>query len=131
VAVVVAERGAWALPPSSPPLCHHHRHNNIVIIEASAFTGWTPRGRAAALLWWLRALPESGPCKGGIRAVWSSWNIKAKVASVFVFRLSAKEQTMSSGVQCTDECVTKFNELKLKVLPRVSFPNQNRFSTLT
>jgi hypothetical protein len=29
--------------------------------------------------------------------------------------LSAKEQTMSSGVQCTDECVTKFNELKLKV----------------
>jgi hypothetical protein len=24
---------------------------------------------------------------------------------------------MSSGVQCTDECVTKFNELKLKVLP--------------
>ena len=24
---------------------------------------------------------------------------------------------MSSGVQCTDECVTKFNELKLKVRP--------------
>ena len=39
-----------------------------------------------------------------------------KAAIVYQCRVpSAKEKAMSSGVQCTDECVTKFNELKLKV----------------
>ena len=41
--------------------------------------------------------------------------VKSCVCQPPVCDLSAKVKNMSSGVQCTDECVTKFNELKLKV----------------
>lgn len=44
---------------------------------------------------------------------------------------SAKEKAMSSGVQCTDECVTKFNELKLKVLHLIFFHLHTLFLKLT
>ena len=47
------------------------------------------------------------------------------LSTTFLCVLSAKEQTMSSGVQCTDECVTKFNELKLKVVAAPSHYNRS------
>jgi hypothetical protein len=70
--------------------------------------------RSSCLLLWFSTLRRKGMaerCRGCRFA-----GDESCLSTVLTCVLSAKEQTMSSGVQCTDECVTKFNELKLKVV---------------